>query len=778
MEGRRRHRESGFDVQGWLIALGLVVVAAVVVGWLLAKHAFAGAGEELGRRTVEALAARGRTRSLHKAARRAARAGDDPPTVLVTLAGEPAAQALAELRGKLTPTPEAALLLGAIDDTESPFAGRPAVLVVVGPGAGDAIAAIARHTGRDVVPAMLAVEPRPCGDGAEGLSGFWDELEDNLRQADAAACATAGAFIAIVLRPPLTGTWEVERQVDAQALVARVLAAASCDVWMTVRDPAREGAWPSTVTVVFPTDASTMRRALSNAGTPLPASAAVAEDAVTLPGPVAAQLVASLAGIAGVSMLGDAAAPPYSPAVTLALSSPGGNSTGLVRRDGTETEAIQAFLRAAGVRILASPVEDVDLKLPLSTFPTRTVATRFAVRPSEQSPYEVGALRAGAGALERPMRWLNEAIESGDQDVAAAVLADHGRSWLELQDPGEGLSLIRRAHDQLARGSRPFLWSHYLLALDSALRLNEPSEHWFTDELCDLADETELGPLFHAERMEFRRLRGDLQSAVVDANLLIQRLGRLRANSSAERYVAGTARYVLANVLRRGGRYDLAKGMILDSTRIFTEAVAAHRIEMTHALYALNVCDSMFGVASVQASPTWSPNEAVFARSLVTLANCHASWFVEDYDRAAHFATSAEEGFANIGYERYARRAASLRGLIADWADRAGRRLACTRGPARDARVTALLDAPPGAAVHWLADERPSHVLSLLQFSEAFGDPESARTVELPELVGTEPDGDLVLYRPPRASSYGEAQAVMRAGMGVGQGSRVPLAAD
>jgi len=476
-------------------------------------------------------------------------------------------------------------------------------------------------------------------------------------------------------------------------------------------------------------------------------------------------------------MLGERSSPAYSPAVTLALNAYEAEGAAVVRRDSTETEAIQAFLKAAGVRILASPTDEVELKIPLSTFPVRTVAWRHAAPSSPRR--DLVEARETDGALHHPFRWLGEAIESGDEQVAAAVLAGHGRAWLELAQPDSALHLIGLVHAAFPGQTAAFLWAHYLMAIDSALRLDAPDATWFTNDLCELAATRGLGLLFRAERMEFRRLRGDLRGAITEANHLTRDLDRpANINSPGDLYVAGTSRYVLANVLRRGGRYDLARQYIHDATTFLRDDIPSHRIELTHAMYGLSICDSMFGVASVQVPDGWGTTEAVFARSLVTLANSHASWFVKDYDRAAQFADQASAAFAGIGYQRYAQRADRLRILLVDWAGRAGRPVTGSAPPHGDERVAALLRVPINSTVEWLASERPSHVLSLLQFTAAFSEPDATRFVDLPEVVGIDSSGDLILYRPPQGISFASAQAILRESLGIGQSSPVPLAAD
>jgi hypothetical protein len=235
---------------------------------------------------------------------------------------------------------------------------------------------------------------------------------------------------------------------------------------------------------------------------------------------------------------------------------------------------------------------------------------------------------------------------------------------------------------------------------------------------------------------------------------------------------------VAANLLRQGGQYELARQLVDAAAEEYDPTVPSHRVELTHCMYARSVCDAMRGTAAVHSDSEWGADEAVFARALVTLANSHAAWFVADYDRAIQFAEGARDEFARIGYGRYAARAERLVGLLDDWARRARRR---PPGAARmvDAKVEALLTAPPGARVTALAEERPSRALSVLQFALSYGDdPDSKRTVELPEYIAVTAENALIAVTPPPAASYREADNVLRSILGVGTATPVPLAVD
>lgn len=241
-------------------------------------------------------------------------------------------------------------------------------------------------------------------------------------------------------------------------------------------------------------------------------------------------------------------------------------------------------------------------------------------------------------------------------------------------------------------------------------------------------------------------------------------------------YAQATARYVAANTLRRGGRYDRARDLIDAAVAAYNPDIPAHRIELTHGTYVIAVCDSLRGAATARTTNVGA-GQAVFARSLVTLANSHASWFVEDYDRAVDFAQQARAGFTTIGYQRYADRSRDLARLIADWARRSGRPVTPTGQP--DPRVDALLATPPAGTADQLATERPSRALSLIYFATAFSkDPDAPRTVALPSYIAVNDQGAFVLRSPAPATSFRDAEQQLRAVLGVATDPRLPLAAD
>jgi tetratricopeptide (TPR) repeat protein len=757
-----------------MILVGIAGFVIVVAALFVAREFVAGIAGELGKRSVDAASNRRVKSRRRRSARVAAKGGGTCSAVLCAFAGDAAENAHAVLRGRFDPSASITALLDTLDELQSPFHSRPAVMLAIGSGAENEKQMALGKTGRRVIYDAVAVDISGKDEQGDSIPEILKQRIDELGPEVYRQATKIGGFVAVTLLPPLTGTWETELELNIEGLLSGILTHSTCDTWLTVLEPPHAGSWPSTVSIDCPLPRKVFKRALENERFSLAPLATWANQKLVLPGGDASHLVAELAGIRAFSVRGVDVMPRYSPAMTLALKLPGDDARGSVEVYTNECDVIRDYLRATGIQIFAHPDDDVEVRLPQSAFPIRTIAWTVSRTKAEGMAPQ---LDVDAEASES-VRWLAEAIEAKDQNVAAAVLAVHGRAWLELDHSRHALETIGRAREVFDVSSEAHLWSHYLLGLDSALHREDPSEEWFALPICTIANNTELGLLFQAEHMEFRRLRGDLPGAVDEANQLIGRIQNQTLVPASRGYAEGTARYVLANVLRAGGRYDIARRYIQDAKDYLDPSLPSHRIELTHANYGEGVCDSMFGIASIHGGDGWSPSEAVFARSLVTLANCHASWFVDDYVRAVEFATIAERGFETIGYDRYARRAQTLRTLILDWADRAGSPVRPFAVRDRDRRVTALLDAPIGASVSLLAAERPSRCLSLLQFADAFGSARDSREVEMPELIVADQEGRLSLRKLAAASSYAEAEVLLRDAMGIGQDGRVPLAAD
>ena len=588
-----------------------------------------------------------------------------------------------------------------------------------------------------------------------------------------------GDFVAILLDTPITGSWSEDADLDLSHLFEAIFRDRSRTTWLSYNEPIDPTAWPDEVIVEFQAPVDDAIRVLTAAGLPPPhIRRRISDQSVVMASVDVVALVLMLTSpahsVAGSGNPTNVAAvlPPYSAAITLALEPATQSGAGYVGRDLTTARDVEDLLLATGVRILTV---DHDAPLSLSIYRGQVTAWQIA------SPIHSASLPDSHLSVDSTdgaaMQWLLQAITSNDDQVAAAVLASHGRAWIEATNPQSAIEPIRRTMAVFPEHTRAHLWARYLTALDSALRLNNPAEEWFTQQWCDLAGATELGPLFHAERMEFSRLRGELEVACKHATALVTMLRTASTPlTQTYAYALGTANFLIANLLRRGGRYEIARAFIDQAVSILEEDIPSHRIELQHCRYATSVCESMQGVATVTSSYEWPSGQAVFGRSLVTLANSNAAWFIADYSRAIEFAEEARQGFESIGYGRYAGRAGELTSLLANWAALAGKPVVPLTSSG-SISLAELLAAK--GEIKILQGMRPSRALSLLQFAVAFAkQPNATREIQLPTCIALEEDGEFVLVTPSAANSFKRAERALRNAMGIGARTRVPLAAD
>jgi len=779
-----RHLEA-IDIDS---GLTIVLIAAVILAFIVAtasRFYFQALVAEFGRQQAAAIAAWLADRTDLAAARRAARRGARPSLVLATVAGSVGEEAHETLQQRMVPSPEAAALLAAVAPAaDGPFAERRALLIGVGAGVGKDVRSVLAHSGRRAVTVGFVVDPTLAENDIVGVDraagDLWDQLEFSREWASQRLSDGTADFAAILVRTPLTGDWDEDARLDLDRLLG-ILLDMPGDTWIAVSEPADPSAWPREVVISLPAPVRLFARALRNAGLPRPARTDK-RDRYTL-SMSAAQAMEFVIALTFDALRSDApkimpnTAIRLSAAMTLALSPAAEEGQARVERDDLAVLAAEEFLRTTNTRI-SSQQDGTERSLPLTVFSSPTIGWKiYASRPSELARgQQASVVTHDAPPAER---WFEGAIESGDESIAAAILASYGRAWIERVAPEPSLNLLERASQAFDVGSRAWLWSRYLLALDSALRLSRPDAEWFTEELCEVADRTELGILFHAERVEFTRLRGDLSRACAGAIALQRRLSSSAPPAgSGSRYATATSRYLVANLLRQGGQYDPARQLVEVATAEYEVDVPSHQVELTHCMYARSVCDAMRGVATVLPDVGWPPDEAVFARSLVTLSNSHAAWFIADYERAIEFADAAHEGFHRIGYNRYASRASRLASLLDEWARRAGRRSANDQYRPDDPNVKALLAAQPGTRVAILAAERPSRALSMLQFALTYGtNPDAQRSVDLPQYINVT-DRSIELVTPPPARSYRSAEILLRSILGIGSSTPVPLAVD
>lgn len=590
--------------------------------------------------------------------------------------------------------------------------------------------------------------------------------------------------IAVFLDVPLAGSWQLEERLDLARFFAVLLRHEDCAVWISYEEPIDVSSWPSEVFLEAPVAPASLRQYLIECGVEElrdEVAFITVGNALRLTPAIAARSLLALVGEEAPATVGGATElPAYASYIVLAVGSDRvRNSAASVTRETTIAADLQAFMNEQSIRVVR--VDGGGL-LPLTPYRGRVTAWRKAASELGAAVDERALVSGDQAQTERArteLERLGEAIRESNQLLAAAVLIRSGRAWIETLDAPQYRDRLIETLDAFGLASAPGLWAHYLMALDSALRRNEPDVEWFSDDVCETAGRFGMEALFRAEQMEFARLRGDFLDAAAKASLLFPSLtGDIERSEPGDVYVDATARYVLANVLRRGGRYDIAQNLIETAHRAYDQSVPSHLVEWLHCRYGLSVCDAMAGVPRVEPDQGLEAGQLVFARSLVTLSNAQASWFVGDHVRAIEFASQAQDGFASIGYSRYAARAANVASVLAEWQRLSEHRPAV--GVAASPIIGRIRDAISGASQPLdLTDLRPSAALTLLQFAMRFSpDVQAPREIVSPSVIWTDTSGALLLTEPIGSNSIAEADAALREAVGVGRSRLVPLLPD
>ena len=94
----------------------------------------------------------------------------------------------------------------------------------------------------------------------------WDQVNAALQWASRQIDAATADVIAILLRPPVTGSWESEASFDVPRLVRLLLRDHAHPVWLTMAEPTDPSAWPDNVVVMLPRPTRVFRRALRSQG--------------------------------------------------------------------------------------------------------------------------------------------------------------------------------------------------------------------------------------------------------------------------------------------------------------------------------------------------------------------------------------------------------------------------------------------------------------------------------------------------------------------------------
>lgn len=612
-------------------------------------------------------------------------------------------------------------------------------------------------------------------------------VEAAINEAAEAVRAGTARTIAVVLSVPLSGSWSGDAALDLSRLFAGIFKHRDCPVWLAYEEPIDVSSWPEQVFLEAPDPPEALIERLAAAGLDelMGSRPVVIGCSLQLGRELAARallLLASEEGHAGTTasiLPATSARPNYASFVALAVRTGAPWETGGgTDRDLAVAVELQRAMQERGIHLTAiAPGAATGLLLPLTPYRGQVVAWRPAIEASAEPlapPARPQPPREARGVVD-----LEQALSDGDPARAAQTLATFGRAWIETPEAAHHLNLLERVRGQFDEGSEPALWARYMLALDAALRKSQPQASWFDDHACELAGRHgALGLLFRAERMEFTRLRGDLAEAVRLASELAPQLdGPVTPDDVAATYANATARFVLGNVLRAGGRYDLARRYIAVARDAYDAAYPSHAVETMHCRYALAVCDAIDGLPHVEQLDDVPEGQLVFARSLVTLTNSQAAWFVNDLQRAMQFAREAGQGFHSIGYDRHADRAEVVAALFGLWTDLRNNRMLGPPGPPliRDV-VASTHDTTEPLDLRHL---RPSAALAVLHFAVTFlTDPAARRDILLPAMIQPDTDHRLDFVQPPPAASPAEANSYLRQVLGVGRDRPVPLLPD
>lgn len=660
---------------------------------------------------------------------------------------------------------------------EPPVAGleaRRAAVVTIGaanpalPPFLEPAAAEWRRDVRPIKPTEWAIDPA----GAEHQ--LLDAASTAIQEAAEEVRMGRRDWLALVLDLPLTGEWGHDARLDLGRFFAALFGPAHCLIWLTYSEPVDPSPWPREIFLESRETPEQLIDRLIASGLEELATArpAVVGRAIRLDRGIAARALPLLARPAREKPADrplPTALPSYSSYLALAIRTEDPMAIGFssTRETKLATE-LQAMMEEEGLRLTGIAGPEMPL-LPLTPFRGQIVAWRAAALAEAEDLIQPDGDDLSTESLE-------EALAGGAEAPAAEILARYGRAWIETPRAAEFLPVLESVSNAFTPDSAPALWARFLIGLDSALRLDRPDAHWFAEETCQAARTHGLEALFRAERMEFTRLRGELGDAVGLALPVLQALENEpdRADLGAV-YAHATARFVLANLLRRGGRYDLAREQLVIAMAGYDPVQPSHAVEVMHCRYAFAVCDAIDGVPRVEQLRPAPAGRLAFARALITLSNAQAAWFVRDLRRAREFAEKARTDLRAIGYERYARRAGRVGELFVLWQALSERDE--VEQP-DDALLRLVLNGVKGVADPLdLGDLRPSAALTILCFLREFADPTAPRRIHLPPVIA-EAHGDLTLRPGGDAASVAEADRRLRHEMGVGEDNPVALLPD
>ena len=423
------------------------------------------------------------------------------------------------------------------------------------------------------------------------------------------------------------------------------------------------------------------------------------------------------------------------------------------------------------------------LKSDNTSSPLSIVESQTRVVAWRQPPAPATAPAAAKAGMPCDLFLASTALDAKDVSLLQAILLSKGRAWIESPQRDIALALVREIIQEIPSETALVLWCEYLLAISNLFAGDMSGRDIFSSGET-AADDVGLGVLFRAEQMEFARKARDADAALRIGNMLSPILLQLDLDSlnEQERYVYGTAAFLLSSLLREGGRYDSAWGFLDHAEAMLLPQVDSHMTELRHCFYARQICVAMTGVASFTAASTLTEDSHRFAEALIRLSYSHAAWYLNDIGRACRHAQDAAAQFSAVNAPIYADRAETVRSLMTLWKDLGDNVESPYETVPESVRATVksfvTFDDPTGLRER-IAQGRPTAVCGLLQFARQYNEQfHEEFTLTLPRTLVEGDDGTWMWGEVVTARSLEEAERLLRRQLAMPMERRVPLLAD
>ena len=413
-------------------------------------------------------------------------------------------------------------------------------------------------------------------------------------------------------------------------------------------------------------------------------------------------------------------------------------------------------------------------QLPIAQSQTRVVAWRAKARSAasiaqdQQSQFEIDLSQ--------------EALDLRFDGLLQDLVYSKGRSWVESPNKTRAAQQFTKIIAEPSIGDFTRLWCHYLLSISELFETSTPEDDPFAETYLQIARSCELGTLFLAERMEFKRKANLLDEAILLSEQVIAAIEKCppSVDHSPQQYSTGVACFLMNNLLRHGGRYDEAAKFLERAQSYFNPSVSSHATELAHCFYANSVCISMTGHGNEMNFDQVKDRD--FANALAELSWLNAAWYLNDLDRAITHAGRAIQMFSSLGFRGYAERTRNVKLMVEWWQSLANGNPQSPDTLSGELQlISALTDTMSTDATHLLnvfKEMRPGIVISMLQFAKEFAPTlwSASAEIALPRVLEKR-DGTFVWSELLQGNSLRDVDSILRKALGIEPDRRVPLLA-